>query len=65
MNEKQKKQLATLKAMFKWLLIALLWQGLEWLMYREPRPSTEDTIIGFIIFYYIDKSEFLKLGLEV
>jgi len=65
MSDKRKRELATLRAMFKWLLIAILWQGLEWLMYGEPRPSTEDTIIGFIIFYYIDKSEFLKLGLEV
>ena len=65
MSDKRKRELATLRAMFKWLLIAILWQGLEWLMYGEPRPSTEGTIIGFIIFYYIDKSEFLKLGLEV
>lgn len=63
MSNKQKGELATLKAMFKWLLFSILWQGLEVLFYGQPRPSTEDTIIGFILFCYINKSEYLKLGL--
>ena len=62
-SQREKKEFATLRAGFKYILISLLWVGLEWVLYGEPRPSTEDTIISFFLFWYIDQCEFRKLDL--
>lgn len=46
----------------KWLLIGMLWQGLELWFYGTTRPSNEDTIIGFFLWYYIVRCEYMKRG---
>lgn len=48
---------AEIKALAKWIFISVLWQILEIALYREIRPSNEDTIIGCILLWYIWKSE--------
>ncbi len=62
MSENEIREYALMKATFKWLLISMLWQGLELWFYGTTRPSNEDTIIGFILWYYIIRYEFLKRG---
>lgn len=47
MSENEIREYALMKATFKWLLIGMLWQGLELWFYGATRPSNEDTIIGF------------------
>ena len=61
MTDKQKKELAILKAIFKYLLIGLLWYALELGFHGELRQSNEDTIISIFLFWYIWKSELLRL----
>lgn len=64
MSDKEKRKLlATLRAMLKFIFISLLWGWLEWIYYRETRGSLEDTIIGFILFHYIEQCEYRKLDL--
>ena len=53
MSENEIREYALMKATFKWLLIGMLWQGLELWFYGTTRPSNEDTIIGFLLWYYI------------
>lgn len=60
MSENEIREYALMKATFKWLLIGMLWQGLELWFYGTTRPSNEDTIIGFVLWYYIIRYEFLK-----
>lgn len=62
MSENEIREYALMKATFKWLLISMLWQGLELWFYGATRPSNEDTIIGLILWYYIIRYEFLKRG---
>ena len=38
------------------------WQGLELWFYGATRPSNEDTIIGFFLWYYIVRCEYMKRG---
>lgn len=61
MTDKQKKELAILKALFKWALIAMLWYALELGFHGELRQSNEDTIISLFLLWYIYKGELLKL----
>lgn len=61
MTDKQKKELAMLKAIFKYLLIGLLWYALKLGFHGELRQSDEDTIISLFLFWYIWKSELLRL----
>ena len=64
MNEKQKRELrARLRAGLEFILISLLWGGLEIFLYRESRGSLEDTIISLILYYYIEQCELRKLDL--
>lgn len=62
MNENEIREYALMKATFKWLLIGMLWQGLELWFYGATRPSNEDTIIGFFLWYYIVICECMKRG---
>ena len=58
MTDKQKKELAILKAIFKYLVIGILWYALAF--HGELRQSDEDTIISLFLFWYIWKSELLR-----
>ena len=60
MSENEIREYALMKATFKWLLIGMLWQGLELWFYGTTRPSNEDTIIGFLLWYYIVRCECMK-----
>ena len=62
MSENEIREYALVKATFKWLLIGMLWQGLELWFYGTTRPSNEDTIIGFFLWYYIVRCECMKRG---
>lgn len=62
MSENEIREYALMKATFKWLLIGMLWQGLELWFYGTTRPSNEDTIIGFLLWYYIVRCECMKRG---
>lgn len=62
MSENEIREYALMKATFKWLLIGMLWQGLELWFYGTTRPSNEDTIIGFFLWYYIVRCECMKRG---
>lgn len=44
MSNKEKTETAWFKTWIKWLLISLLWRGLELYFYGEARESDEDTI---------------------
>ena len=62
MSENEIREYALMKATFKWLLIGMLWQGLELWFYGTTRPSNEDTIIGFFFWYYIVRCKYMKRG---
>lgn len=62
MSENEIREYALMKATFKWLLIGMLWQGLELWFYGTTRPSNEDKIIGFFLWYYIVRCECMKRG---
>lgn len=62
MNSKEETRTVWFRTWIKWLLISLLWRGLELYFYGEARESNEDTIISLVLLWYIWKSETLKLG---
>lgn len=62
MSENEIREYALMKATFKGLLICMIWQGLELWFYGTTRPSNEDTIIGFFLWYYIVRCEYMKRG---
>ena len=62
MNSKEETRTVWFRTWIKWLLISLLWRGLELCFYGEARESNEDTIISLVLLWYIWKSEVLKIG---
>ena len=62
MNSKEETRTVWFRTWIKWLLISLIWRGLELCFYGEARESNEDTIISLVLLWYIWKSEALKIG---
>lgn len=63
MNENQKMWIALGKTVFKYLVICFIWNMLELVLYGMRITSVEDTIISFILYYYIFQSEYRKLDM--
>lgn len=43
----------TLKAVYIWIVLALVWMGLELLLYGEIQPRTVDDIMWFLFLPFI------------
>lgn len=43
----------TLKAVYVWIVLALIWMGLELLLYGEIQPRTVDDIMWFLFLPFI------------
>jgi hypothetical protein len=43
----------TLKAVYVWIVLALVWMGIELLLYDEIQPRTVDDIMWFLFFPFI------------
>lgn len=43
----------TLKAVYIWIVLALVWMGLELLLYSEIQPRTVDDIMWFLFLPFI------------
>lgn len=46
----------TLKAVYVWTVLALIWMGLELLLYGEIQPRTVDNIMWFLFLPFIYKA---------
>ena len=46
----------TLKAVYVWTVLALIWMGLELLLYGEIQPRTVDNIVWFLFLPFIYKA---------
>lgn len=52
----------TLKAVYVWIVLALIWMGLELLLYCEIQPRTVDDIMWFLFLPFIYMAVNRKLG---